>query len=123
MSNLLNALIRVLKEEILHGVHFTVKILVFRNYHCKYDMMFESSNFSRTFDYLKSYIESIELEEYYQQSSYEALLYEIGKICEYEKISSLIIIGQGLGNSRQDMVRLRTKFYGEKYWASKLPFL
>ena len=40
MSNALNALIKLLKDEILHGVHFTVKILVFRNYHCKYNMMF-----------------------------------------------------------------------------------
>jgi hypothetical protein len=40
MANALKALINLLKDEILHGVHFTVKILVFRNYHCKYDKMF-----------------------------------------------------------------------------------
>lgn len=40
MLKALSTLIKLLKDEILHGVHFTVKILVFRNYHCKYDTMF-----------------------------------------------------------------------------------
>lgn len=55
--------------------------------------------------------------------AHEILFYDIGKICEFENVDQIIIIGDAPANKYEEMTKHRKKFHGEAVWTKKYPLL